>query len=186
MRLLFVLILLFPQLIFAQTKINDILIQANEIERNLEKKSVTLRGNVKIIYKDYIISCEQATLDVHNRVVEAKGQVVLDDVTTHIEGDQLIYNLNTKRGTIYNGFIKSGSVVFSGKIIEKTDDKTYWSTDGQFTACDTCPPAWSFSGTEIEAELGGYADIKFPVLRIANFPVFFLPSYQLQAVRQRG
>lgn len=188
MRLLFVLILLFPQLIFAQTKINDILIQANEIERNLEKKSVTLRGNVKIIYKDYIIGCEQATLDVHNRVVEAKGEVVLDDVTTHIEGDQLIYNLNTKRGTIYNGFIKSGSVVFSGKIIEKTDDKTYWSTDGQFTACDTCPPAWSFSGTEIEAELGGYADIKFPVLRIANFPVFFLPRLlvPLKSERESG
>lgn len=186
--LLFFISLLLSNLVLAQTKINDIMIQANEIERNLEKKSVSLYGNVKIIYKDYIISCDEATLDIYNRVVEAKGHVVLDDVTTHIEGQALIYNLNSKRGTIYNGFIKSGKVIFQGEIIEKTGDKTYWSSNGQFTACDTCPPAWSFSGSEIEAELGGYADIKFPVLRIANFPIFFLPRIlvPLKSERESG
>lgn len=189
MRILIAIFLyLFSSFVFAQTKINDILIQANEIERNLENKSVILNGNVKIIYKDYIISCDKATIDLHNRIVNAKGNVVLDDVTTHIEGESILYNLNTKRGTIYNGFIKSGKVIFDGEVIEKTDDKTYWSTNGQFTACDTCPPAWSFSGTEIEAELGGYADIKFPVLRIANFPVFFLPRIlvPLKSERESG
>lgn len=181
-------ILLLSNSAFSQTRIQDILINADEIERDLSSNSVNLVGNVKIVFGQQIITCGNAHIDLTKKEINGQGYATIDDLDTHIEGEAIQYNYETKKGVIFNGVIHSGQVVFEGDVIEKTGEKTYWAQNGKYTACSTCPPGWSFSGSEINAELGGYADIKYPIMRIAGFPVFFLPRIlvPLKSERQSG
>ncbi|HEY8271722.1 MAG TPA: LPS assembly protein LptD, partial [Pseudobdellovibrionaceae bacterium] len=91
-------------------------------------------------------------------------------------------------GIIYNGFVQSGPVVFSGSILQKASEEEYYVSDADYTTCTNCPPTWGFSGSNIRAVLGGYAYIKNSFLKIYSVPVFWLPYLivPLKSDRQTG
>lgn len=188
-HLLLLFLVLIQPLAQAQSSVTDgVLINAESMDRDSEKKTVRLDGKVQIVFKGQHISCDHALLDQKTSTIEATGHVVLTNPTVHIEGSKIVFNYKTNTGLIYDGFVQSDQVVFEGSLIEKTSDIDYIATDAEYTACATCPPAWSFSGKRIEAELGGYARISRPVFRIAGFPVLILPGIivPLKSARQTG
>ena len=102
--------------------------------------------------------------------VVAEGNVILQNVQVYSQGKRLVYNYKTEKGTLYDGFVQAGPVVFEGEIVEKVGPAEYIAKKARYTACTTCPAAWSFSGQKIEAEIGGYAWIKYPVLKSGRHP----------------
>ncbi|MAE73906.1 MAG: hypothetical protein CL675_07400 [Bdellovibrionaceae bacterium] len=176
-----------PVLGFAQTSIDGMNISSNELIREGNKK-VILKGDIQVSFADQHVSCDYAEIDLEAETVVGKGNVILDTPEAHAEAEEIIYYYKKKTGKLYNGFVKSGQVVIEGSLIEKLSDDDYLAFDAKYTACDTCPPAWSFTGKRIEAELGGYAYIKNPIFRIADFPVFYLPGIvvPLRSNRQSG
>ena len=174
--------------LFAQMQVSGISIAADSSEFNNEENTLTLVGNVQLIYKGYYLSSDKAILYRESKEVFAESRVVLQTIDTYIEADKAEFNLDTQKGTFFNGFIQSGKVIFEGDVIKKLGGKNYEATNASYTACSTCPPAWSFSGSLIKAELGGYADIKIPLLKVANVPVFILPRIlvPLKSKRQSG
>ncbi|MEZ4872607.1 MAG: LPS assembly protein LptD [Bdellovibrionales bacterium] len=172
----------------AQTRIQGITLNANEVIRDLSTKTIQLNGEVTIIYNSQTILADQATITLNSDQVEASGNVVLKNGDVYTQGDSLLYNYKTELGTFKKAFIQSGQVIFEGDVIDKVGPKEYLAKNASYTACATCPPAWSFSGAVIEAELGGYAYIKLPVLKVANVPFFFLPRIlvPLKSERQSG
>ncbi len=186
-----ILFLFFSHTSFGAIKISQIQgisLNADNVSRDYETKTVILEGHVDILIGDTRLTCDNATIHLVRNEILATGNVVLVSPLTIIEGTKIRFDYKTGFGSIENGFVQSGQVVFEGKHVEKTGEKTYVATDARFTSCKTCPPAWSFSGTEIEAEIGGYAYIKYPVLRIMNFPIFILPRIliPLKSDRQSG
>lgn len=165
-----------------------ITIGGDSVSRDYETKSVIVEGNVEIGMGDQRLSCDKAIVNLKNSQIIASGNVLLVSPTTTIQGSKITYNYKTKLGKIENGFVESGQVVFEGKRVEKTGENSYIAEEAQFTSCTTCPAAWSFSGSKIDAEVGGYAYINYPVLRIADFPVFILPKIliPLKSTRQSG
>lgn len=186
-----ILFLVLPTFAFAQLaglSSDGVSISGDTVSRDYETKSVTVEGHVEIGMGDQKLTCDKATVNTGKSEVTAQGNVLLVSPTTTIQGSKITYNYRTKLGKIENGFVESGQVVFEGKRVEKTGENTYVAEEAQFTSCTTCPAAWSFSGTKIDAEMGGYAYIKYPILRIADFPVFFLPRIfiPLKSTRQSG
>ena len=116
------------------------------------------------------------------------GHVILSNPRVHVEGDRIQFNYKQNTGFIYNGFVQSGQVVFEGDVVEKAGETRYIASNAEFTACDTCPAGWAFSGRRIDAEVGGYARIRRPVFKIAGVPVLILPSLivPLKTDRQSG
>jgi LPS-assembly protein len=163
-------------------------LSANDISRDYNTKLVTLEGNVRIGLGDERIRCDKATINMKNQEIIAQGNVVLESVKTYIEGDKIVYNYKTRLGEIYKGMVQAGQVVFIGDLIKKKSETNFLAKSARYTSCATCPAAWSFSGYEIDAEIGGYAAIKYPVLRLADFPVMILPRIwvPLKSDRQSG
>ncbi len=181
--------LLLPALSWAQGSLTDgVLINADNMDRDMAKRTVRLEGNVQIVFQGQHLSCRRAVIDLKNQKILAEGNVILTNEKVHVEGDRVEFYYKKNTGLIYNGFMQSGQVVFTGSLIEKVDQDHYLATDGQFTACETCPPGWSFSGRKIDAELGGYARIRRPVFRVAGVPILILPSIivPLKSARQSG
>lgn len=163
-------------------------LSADNISRDYDTKLVTLEGNVEVAVADQVFKADKAILNLVDKSILAEGNVVLVTGDTVIEGSSMNYNYQTKLGKIKNGFVQNGAVVFEGKQVEKTGENTYVADDAKYTSCTNCPASWSFWGQRIDAEMGGYAYIKYPVLRVLNFPIFILPRLlvPLKSDRQSG
>lgn len=172
-----------------QSSVTDgVLINADSMYRDLEKRVVKLSGNVQVVFQGQHLSCDRATLDLRKQSIAAEGHVILNNEKVHIEGDKVVFNYKQDTGFIYKGFVQSGQVVFEGDVIEKISKDRYLASNAEYTACETCPPGWSFSGRSIDAELGGYARIKRPVFKVGGIPILILPSIivPLKSSRQSG
>lgn len=175
--------------LWAQGSLTDgVLINADTMDRDLEKRTVRLEGNVQVVFQGQHLSCQKAEVDLNKQQIIAEGDVILFNERVHAEGDRIVFNYKQNTGYIYNGFVQSGQIIFEGDVIQKLSENRYIASNASFTACDTCPPGWSFSGRSIDAELGGYARIRRPVFRIAGVPVMILPGIivPLKSARQSG
>ena len=172
----------------SQQKLSGLIINADDSEYDMENKRASLTGKVQLVWNGNYLSAAKADVDLANKVIVAEGDVVIQNSKLHAEASRVEYNYDTERGYFYNSFVQSGQVVFEGKIIEKTGEDTFIASKAEYTACKTCPAAWSFSGKQIEAEMGGYAWISRPILRIGGFPVLILPGLivPLKSKRQSG
>jgi LPS-assembly protein len=187
-RLLIILPLIFLVLSASAASFDGLTLEADDISRDYEKRTVTLAGHVHIAFDGESIRCQTAIINFNTQEIRASKDVSIDSLTSHIEGESITYNYKTKLGEIQNGLVESGQVIFMGDVIKKTADKNFTALSARYTSCTTCPAGWSFSGAQIDAELGGYAYIKYPVLRIADFPIFILPRIwiPIQSKRQTG
>jgi LPS-assembly protein len=172
----------------AQSVADGVLINAQDMDRDMEKQIVHLKGNVQVVFQGQHLSCDRAEIDLKRQSLRAEGHVILDNARVHVEGDRVVFNYKQNTGFIYNGFVQSGQVIFEGDLVEKVGEQRYIASNADFTACDTCPAGWSFGGRVIDAELGGYAHIKRPVFKIAGWPILILPSLivPLKSSRQSG
>ncbi|MBL7543848.1 MAG: LPS assembly protein LptD [Bdellovibrionaceae bacterium] len=105
-----------------------------------------------------------------------------------IGGDQIWLDYESNTGLISKGFVQSGNVIFEGELINKTGENDYYVVKADYTTCNNCPASWSFQGSQIRAELGGYAYIKNSFLKVGSIPVFWLPYLivPLKSDRQTG
>lgn len=173
---------------FQTAKGTRILLNAQNLDSDLDRRITELSGQVQILYDQQFLKCDRAVINESTQVIELYGNLVINSPQAYIEGDQATLNLKDDTGIIMSGFIKSGQVIFEGRIIRKTGPDQYEAETGYYTACTTCPPAWAFRGSRIRAEIGGYAYIKNSVLEFGKVPVFWLPYLvvPLKSERQTG
>jgi LPS-assembly protein len=169
-------------------KIQDILVNADTFYRDSEKEIIDLQGNVQIVYKGQHIKADRALIHIRSKQVETEGHVEIVSEKNTIGGDRIVLDYESNTGLIYNGFVQSGNVRFQGSLLQKTGADEYYVSDADYTACTNCPATWSFSGSTVRAELGGYAYIKNSILRVGGVPVLWLPYLvvPLKSDRQSG
>ncbi len=172
----------------AQTNLSGLIINADDYEYNSKKKTATLRGNVQVVFEGNHLRADIANIDIEAKFIKASGNVILQNQKVYVGAERIEFNYESKIGIFYNSFVKSGQAVFEGEVIEKVGENQYVAQKASYSTCETCPGAWSFSGRKITAELGGYAWITRPVLRIADIPVVILPGIiiPLKSRRQSG
>lgn len=169
-------------------RIQGIMVSAESFSRDSEKEIVELDGNVQIVYEDQHLKCDRAVINLRAKSVDASGRVMLVTPKATVGGDRIILDYDNDTGVIFNGYVQSGSVLFEGELIQKMSSDEYLTSGSRYTTCTNCPETWSFSGSIIRAELGGYAYIKNTVLRLGPVPVFWLPYMllPLKSDRQTG
>lgn len=174
--------------LYAQTTFDGMSIQAQSGERDLKNRSLELKGNVQIIFKGQHLKCDHAIIYQETKTFVAEGNVLFVTPKMNLGGRKIEMNYETNQGTIYSGFVQSGQMVLEGDVIEKTGEDQFLAYQSQFTSCTTCPPAWSFKGQTVEAEMGGYALIKNSFFRIGTVPILWLPYLiiPLKSDRQTG
>lgn len=172
----------------AQSVTDGVLINADSMDRDMVKGLVRLTGKVQLVFQGQHLACDRAEINQKTQTVTAEGHVILNNERVHVEGNRIVFNYKQNTGFVYDGFVQSGQVVFQGDLIEKVGETHYIANNAEYTACDTCPPGWSFSGKVIDAEIGGYARIKRPIFKIGGFPVLILPGLivPLKSARQSG
>jgi LPS-assembly protein len=171
-----------------QAKIKGFVITSDELERDNENEIITLKGNVKVVYKTQYFEADYITLDLKKKQAHLIGNVKVQTLSHELGGHELILDYEANQAIIYYGYVQSNNIRFQGDLIEQQDTNEFYVDNADYTTCSNCPATWSFVGTKIKAELGGYAYIKNSILKVAGLPVFWLPYLvvPLKSDRQTG
>lgn len=163
-------------------------ILAESMFGDYERQTVNLVGNVQVSFDGQVLRSDRVVLDKNTGRFIAEGNVIIASPTAYVEGSRAEISYEDNTGLIYDGFVKSGQVLFQGNVIRKTGPETYVAEEASYTACTTCPPAWSFSGSHIDAEIGAYAYIKSAWFYLGGIRFFWLPYLivPLKSERQTG
>lgn len=169
-------------------RIQGMLINADDMFRDTENETVELQGHVQIVSQQQHIQADRARISLRSRKLELDGHVKVTSAKSTLGGDRVHLDYENNTGVIYNGYVQSGPVIFEGTVLQKTGPDEYFVLEANYTACTNCPASWSFRGSTIRAELGGYAYIKNSVLSVGDLPILWLPYLvvPLKSDRQTG
>ena len=135
-----------------------------------------LEGDVKFTYEDINLTGDKFTYNVKTQDVTGEGHVILDQGTTRLAGNQMVFNLDSKTGTFFNA---TGSMepamYFTGEKLEKVADTKYRLTNGVVTSCDLDSPSWSINVARADVTVNDYAHLKDATFRIHRFPLIWMP-----------
>lgn len=176
------------EIVQTQARIKGFLITSDELERDNDNELIILKGNVKVVYKTQYFEADAVTLNIPKKQAYLQGHVKVQSLNYQIGGEQILLDYEANQSVIYNGFVQSNNIRFQGDIIEQRSNTEFFVDNADYTTCSNCPATWSFQGTQIKAELGGYAYIKNSLLRVGGVPIFWLPYLvvPLKSDRQTG
>lgn len=167
----------------------EVTIKAREQEK--QGNIYSLRGDVEIDYRAYVLRADEIVYNQESGDVEATGHVVLDGGPhdEHLEASHATYNIETENGKFYDVLgtvgtrVRGKSVmlttsnpfIFHGRLVEKVGRNRIIVHQGTVTTCALPHPKWTFNAEKIDVVAGDEARMYHADFRIFKLPVFYFP-----------
>ncbi len=153
------------------------------------ENKITASGNVEIRHNDILLYADQVVFDHETKDVLAVGHVSLIRPQEAFTADRLTFNLETGlgEGTNVVGLVQPQFRYESSTVARETPDLFHLGKS-KITACAQPVPRWEFSASRANFMRDEYIEMWNPVLRVKNFPIFYLPymKYPLNQERATG
>ena len=137
---------------------------------------VQIHGNALIKYEDVILRADNVWADFDDNLLRASGNVHLKVGNEETYSDELIFNLENKKGIARNGFTYNDPWYFGGSEIFKIGEDRSYIRGATLTTCSLKHPHYYFSVTEVIVRMNQELIAKNIVLRIGGFPLFYFPA----------
>ena len=145
-------------------------------EFSINDKIIVYSGNVEIKFGVYQIYADYVEYDRTKKTVFANGRVSLSTDEMAISGDNLVFNLKTKSGVMYdNDGNMLPAIRFNTKELKFIDENITEFTKMNFTSCAQRVPRWKISCKNGKIIKEKYVEMKSAVLKIKNIPIFYFP-----------
>ena len=141
----------------------------------LQDNFVQIHGNALIKHEDVILRADHVWADFNENLMRASGNVYLKVGKEETYSDELVFNLETKKGIARNGYTFSDPWYFGGSEIFKIEDKKSYIRGGTLTTCSLKYPHYHFSVSEVIVRMNEEMIAKNIVLRIGGIPLFYFP-----------
>jgi lipopolysaccharide assembly outer membrane protein LptD (OstA) len=146
---------------------------------------VVLIDSAQVTYKDLVVDADSIEYDIKAKTLSAFKNVRFMTSTEKVDGNELFYNLDTKRGlmrnaktTVENGFVR-------GKEIWLVKEKTLEIVDGYYTTCDLDPPHYYFYCKKAKILLDNTAIAQNVILKVEGIPCVAVPFWFFPISKQR-
>ena len=136
---------------------------------------VQIHGNALIKFEDVILRADHIWADFDENLMRASGNVHLKIGNEETYSDELIFNLENKKGIARNGFTFSDPWYFGGSEIFKIQEDRSYIRGAKLTTCSLKHPHYYFSVSEVIVRMNDEMIAKNIVLRIGGFPLFYFP-----------
>ena len=137
---------------------------------------VQIHGNALIKHENVILRADHVWADFDENLLRASGNVHLKVGNEETYSDELIFNLETKKGIARNGFTYSDPWYFGGSEIFKIGEDRSYIRGATLTTCSLKHPHYYFSVTEVIVRMNQELIAKNIVLHIGGFPLFYFPA----------
>ena len=137
---------------------------------------VQIHGNALVKYEDVILRADNIWADFDDNLMRASGNVHLKVGNEETYSDELVFNLENKKGIARDGFTFSDPWYFGGSEIFKIEEDKSYVRGGSLTTCSLKHPHYYFSVSEVIVRMNQELIAKNIVLRIGGFPLFYFPA----------
>jgi len=162
--------------LYAQVNTSEsLIVNGDVVEYSADSKEVTAKGNVEVLYKGSKLTCEKLTVNTQTKEGVAEGNPKLDDQRGLIEGNKIIYNFDTKTGTIIDSNFKSNPYFGKAESIKKLSDNEFVALKGYATTCSFDRPHYRISSKQINVFPNDKIRSKDDAFFVGKAPLLYLP-----------
>lgn len=165
-------------------------VEAERIRYISDPEAYEAEGDVVVFFEGGYLKADRVYLEVQSGDAEAEGNVFIQSGEDVLEGSTALFNINTKKGTIFDGriFYEAGHVFLRGKTVEKRGESEYSFLDAEVTTCCGEVPDWKITGRRINVTVDGYGTISHGTFRVKDVPVLYIPYilFPAKTTRQSG
>jgi LPS-assembly protein len=165
-------------------------ISADSIFYNEQASLSVAKGHVIIARGDTHLFADSIMYDPVAMTAQAEGNVILTTGSDQLICQRMEIDLNTERGTLYNGsvFLSDGHFYIKGDKIEKTGAQSYLAKKATVTTCDGERPDWKLTTRKLNITIEGYGKATHAALWAKSLPVFYTPFivFPVKIKRQTG
>ncbi|MFA4842556.1 MAG: hypothetical protein WC658_01805, partial [Candidatus Omnitrophota bacterium] len=158
-------------------KLEPIIINGDRVEYVTESKDFTATDNVEVIYKDTKLTCDKLTLNTETKDAVAEGNARLEEADGIIEGKKLIYNFNTKVGTIIDADFRSNPYFGKAEQLNKVSDDEFITRRGYMTTCSYDNPHYRIKTRRMNFFPGDKVQTRDSIFYIGRVPLLCIPRY---------
>ena len=142
------------------------------------KNMIQIHGNGLIKYDEVVLYADHIWADFDENMMRAAGNVHLLVGNEETYANELLYNIETKKGIIREGFSFSDPWYYRGTEIFKIEDEESYIRGGALTTCSLKHPHYYFSASKIIVRINKELIATNIVLRVGGVPLFYFPAYR--------
>lgn len=169
----------------AKSTIDTIIIftAKDTIKFEFSSKTMRLRGDARIDYKDQSINSEIIEIHLDDSKLDSYGALdsngiyygfpIFMDAGEEFAGKQIKYDFATSKGTISLGETELEEGFYFGSKIKRVSPEIYFIQDGRYTTCD--PPYYYFGADEMKVVPGDKIFLEPLYMYVEDMPIFALP-----------
>jgi hypothetical protein len=153
-------------------------IKGDQVEYFDTLGKVVATGNVEAVYQDSKLTCDRATIYMQTKDAYLEGRVRLIQPDGLLKGEEILYNFETRKGTILEAEGEAGEWRSKGDRADKISPDSYIHRGGGYlTSCNFEQPHTRMRAREVRVFLDDKVVLKDVVMQVGSVPVFYLPSY---------
>jgi hypothetical protein len=152
-------------------------------DRELDAYTIVMdfQRNLLTSYSYDFDSVINSSLSVRRRIIrdttrtKTRGAPKLTEGPTVYEGEVIVYNFKSKRGTVQLGTTEMNQGFYYGEKIKQVAPKTLFVENGRYTTCDAEVPHYYFESPKMKVVMGDQIFAAPVILYVADVPIFVLP-----------
>ncbi len=149
---------------------------ADQLSSVPERRLAVAQGNVRVLFEDGQLTCDQATVFTDTKDVYAKGRVRLERGPEVFRGEMIHYNFETKKGRFLEGTAFVAPWYQHGRVVEHITPGVLLVKPGYLTSCELEPPHFRFQGREATVFTSDkLARGRNVTLVVEELPLLYLP-----------
>ncbi len=152
-------------------------VRADQVEYFDGLRKVVAIGNVEAVYHETKLTCDRATIYMDTKDAYLEGKVRLVQMGGLLRGEEMVYNFETRKGTVLAAEGEAGPWRTRGDRADKIAADTYVHHRGYLTSCDFEEPHTRLQAREVRVFMDDKVVLKHAVMYIGSVPVFYVPSY---------
>ncbi|MCP4624026.1 MAG: LPS-assembly protein LptD, partial [bacterium] len=162
-------------------------LEADEVFYDQNYEAFVAKGNVSIFKGNIKITANFIRFDQKNMKAYAEGKVVLTNGEDILSGTSMNIDLVNQVGSVEDGylFLKENNYHLTGKLIEKTGEKTYTIDEATLTTCDGEKPDWKITGKDVKVTTEGGGTARNVTMYARDMPVLYTPYFHYPARKKR-
>ena len=157
------------------------------IKYKLDQKKTEFNGNTNIKYEGTNLEAGFISVDWKSNILNALPKSISDTIANPIypiiqekgrdpmTGDEMIYNLKTKKGRITKGNTKADDGFYTGNQIQNESKKILFIENSTYTTCDLDTAHFHFESSKMKIIQNDIVIAKPIILHIAKIPILGIP-----------
>lgn len=151
----------------------------------IKDRTMRLRGDSKLDYKDQKLAAEVIELDFSESTIAANGVKDSSGIITgfpqfndsgeEFVGERLKFNFKTNKGTISLGETQLSEGFYFGTKIKRISQSEFFVKDGYYTTCDAPSPHYYFGSPEMKVIAKDRVFLDPIIFYVEDLPMFAIP-----------